>query len=133
MTRELRNTVFMWAVFMIILLIMSFQLINNPAQDMNQIKAKTNSDCTPTSDNGFCKLEDFRNDSDYKEKLEKYKTEHEEFSDLCCKRLLIWYLCYLGLVILKFGFSMYAYCKVSNEHYETLTQIKQSIRANEAL
>lgn len=28
---------------------------------------------------------------------------------------------------------MYAYCKVSSENYETLSQIKQSIRDNEAL
>ena len=75
MTRELRNTVFMWAVFMIILLIMSFQLINDPATDMTQVKAKTNMDCVPTTENGFCKLEDFRNDTDYKEKLARYKKE----------------------------------------------------------
>lgn len=68
MLRELRNTVFMWAVFMIILMILSIQLINDPAQDINSIRVKTLNDCVPSLDNSFCNLEEFRNASAFEAK-----------------------------------------------------------------
>ena len=117
MTRELRNTVFMWSVFLIILLIMSFQLMANSTTDMNAVKQIVNEQCVKSIHNQWCIFENNRNGTEYIKKVENKKVEYEILDNKCSLTLLIWYVIYVILVVVKFGFATYAYCRRSNIHY----------------
>lgn len=109
MLRDLRNNIFLWAVYCVVLVIMSvfsFELLDlqTPLQD-----------CKPSQENNFCK-EEIR--------IENEMSKNIEFISDCSRGQAIWLICYMLTAFVKLMVNICTFKKVSNLTYNTMAEVK---------